>query len=164
MRALALIALLALAGCGGSSTPAPKAPDRIALTSPAFRAGGKIPKRFTCDGAGTSPPLRFDRVPAGSRELVLLMEDPDAPGGTFVHWVVARIPARTIGFPAGHVPPGAAELRRYTGPCPPKGDHPHRYVLTLYALGRRMTLSAGDVPSKLTGALALGRLRASYGR
>lgn len=174
MRGLVFIALLVLAGCGGSSTSAPKAPDRIVVTSPAFRAGGKIPKRFTCDGPGTSPPLRFGRVPVGSRELVLLMEDPDAPGGTFVHWVVARIPGRDVGFGEGRVPPAAVQLRQsfgkrgYGPPCPPKGDRPHRYVLTLYAFARKLSLGAGDSPdqvrSKLQGATALGRLRASYGR
>jgi Raf kinase inhibitor-like YbhB/YbcL family protein len=177
MRRLALIVLAGLAGCGGGGEakgPAPKAPERIALTSPAFRDGGHIPRRFTCDGVGTSPPLRFGHLPPGSRELVLLMEDPDAPGGTFVHWIVAGLPGRTVGFPEGRVPPAAMQLqqsfgkRGYGPPCPPQGNPPHHYEFTLYAFDHKTGLnpadSADQVRSKLAGATARGRLRASYGR
>ena len=176
-RGLVFIVLVALAGCGGGDEvkgPPPKAPEGISVTSPAFRAGGDIPRRFTCDGAGVSPPLRFGNVPAGSRELALLMEDPDAPRGTFVHWIVARIPGRTVGFPEGRVPPAAVQLRQtfgkrgYGGPCPPEDDPPHHYVFTLYAFDRKLSFGSDDSPddvrSKLKDATARGQLRATYGR
>jgi Raf kinase inhibitor-like YbhB/YbcL family protein len=178
-RAAPVLIAVALAGCGGGGNAvqgtAPNAPEKIALSSPAFQEGGTIPKRFTCDGAGTSPPLRWSGVPAGSAELLLLMEDPDAPNGTFVHWIVARIPASARGLPAGRVPPGAVQLQQsfgkssYGGPCPPEDDPPHHYVFSLYSLERKLPVSKADSPeevrSKLKGAAgARGQLKATYGR
>jgi Raf kinase inhibitor-like YbhB/YbcL family protein len=179
-RAAPVLIAVALAGCGGGGGDAvqgtaPNAPAKIALSSPAFREGGTIPKRFTCDGAGMSPPLRWSGVPAGSKELLLLMEDPDAPNGTFVHWIVARIPASARGLPEGGVPAGAVQLQQsfgksgYGGPCPPEDDPPHHYVFSLYSLERKLAVSKADSPeevrSKLKGvAGARGQLKATYGR
>jgi Raf kinase inhibitor-like YbhB/YbcL family protein len=109
----------------------------LALTSPAFAGGGRIPVRYTCDGAGLSPPLRWTAPPRGTRSFTLTVIDPDAPGGRFVHWVAAGIPPSSRGLPAGaHAPREAlnsAGSRGWTGPCPPSGTH--RYVFTLRAVG-----------------------------
>jgi Raf kinase inhibitor-like YbhB/YbcL family protein len=179
MRRFALLATLVLAGCGGagqaSQGTAPVTNDAIALTSPAFRDGGMMPKRFTCDGRQVSPPLRWSGVPPSAKQLLLTMEDPDAPNGTFVHWIVARLPAATRGFAQGRVPAGAVQLqqsfgeRRYGGPCPPEDDPPHHYVLTLYALDHKLALADTDSPDEIRSkvkkaAAASGRLKVSYGR
>lgn len=180
MRRAALVLIaVALAGCGGGGDAvqgtAPGAPEEIALSSPAFQEGGTIPTRFTCDGAGTSPPLSWSGVPGDSKELLLLMEDPDAPNGTFVHWIVARIPARARSLPAGGVPRGAGQLQQsfgkkgYGGPCPPEDDPPHHYVFSLYSLDRKLPLSDADSPEEVRSKLkraagARGQLKATYGR
>ena len=178
-RAALTLALLALAGCGGGGEklqgPAPSAPERIRLTSPAFHEGGTIPERFTCDGKGVSPPLRWSRVPNRAVELALLVQDPDAPGGTFVHWSLLGLSPSLRGLGEGRVPKGAVQTeqsfghRGYGGPCPPEDDPPHRYVFDLYALGRRLGLGGGasleEVRSAIRrAALARGQLTASYGR
>src|SRR5690348_10683860 len=91
-RTACSLALLALvAGCGGGSKAAPAAPAKIVLRSSAFAPGATIPARYTCASVGLSPPLRWSGVPAKTRELALLVEDPDAPGGTFVHWVLFHL-------------------------------------------------------------------------
>ena len=166
-------AALATAGCGGgSSHPASAggfknvAPAAIALRSPAFSSGQPIPRAYTCDGRGISPPLRWSGVPAEAHALVLFMRDIDAPGGNFVHWVVTDIPTDTDSVPAGHAPRGGIQEKNstrsvgYTPPCPPHGDRPHRYVITILALARRPSSRA-----PLTGTgLASGTLVGSYAR
>jgi Raf kinase inhibitor-like YbhB/YbcL family protein len=176
---LALSALgLALAGCGGGdrvSGPPPSAPERITLTSPAFKAGGTIPKRYTCDGRQVSPPLRWKGVPRAARELALLVEDPDAPGGAFVHWVLFKLGPGLRGLAEGKVPNGARQGENsagddgWAGPCPPGGATPHHYQFTLYAL--RTTLDQPDGAGAdavraavAAAALARGRLVGRFGR
>jgi Raf kinase inhibitor-like YbhB/YbcL family protein len=169
----------ALAGaCGGGDKvegPPPPAPERIGLTSPAFGPGEAIPERFTCDGDELSPPLEWSGVPADARSLALLMEDPDAPGGTFVHWTLFAIAPDTAGVREGEPPAGAREGensfgdRGYGGPCPPEGDEPHRYVFVLYALRTAPELDAGaspeDVRDAVAGAaIARGRLVGRFER
>jgi Raf kinase inhibitor-like YbhB/YbcL family protein len=167
------LALATVAGCGGgdsTSGPAPSAPAALRLTSPAFEAGATIPEKFTCSGDEVSPPLRWAAVPSGTRELVLLVEDPDAPGGTFVHWTVAAIAPETRSFPEGSAPAGAIEAAPWRGPCPPEGDDPHRYRFLLYALGKRSTIEAGASPDDVHTAvdrarpLARGVLVGRFGR
>jgi Raf kinase inhibitor-like YbhB/YbcL family protein len=172
-----LLSALALAGCGGNDAqtdtlgePPPTAPESIKLTSPAFGRNDTIPKEFTCDGENSSPPLQWSNVPKESKELALLVEDPDAPSGNFVHWTAYGIdPGSTT------VPDGAEEGENsagrtgYTGPCPPEGDDPHRYVFALYALDEATRLAAGASPDDLRNALdrsaiARGQLIAKYGR
>jgi Raf kinase inhibitor-like YbhB/YbcL family protein len=166
-------ALLALAGCGGSSPKHPaastasaprpaaartvttpirvgSAPESITLSSPAFAPGGTIPATYTCAGRGISPPLRWSGVPAGTRELALELIDPDAPGGPFLHWALAGIPPTVRALAVGEsVPPGAVAGSNsfgklgYGGPCPPPGAKPHRYVFVLLALGSPSGLSRG---------------------
>jgi Raf kinase inhibitor-like YbhB/YbcL family protein len=114
-------------------------------------------------------------VPAGSAELLLLMEDPDAPNGTFVHWIVAHIPPSSKGMPAGHIPAGAVQLQQsfgksaYGGPCPPEDDPPHHYVFSLYSLESKLAVSRADSPEEVRSKLkraarARGQLTATYGR
>jgi Raf kinase inhibitor-like YbhB/YbcL family protein len=173
-RRAALAALAALAGCGGgheaAAPPGASAPDLIRLSSPAFADGAAIPKGNTCDGAGTAPALTWRGVPATAKELVLVVEDPDAPGGTYVHWTAFGIPGAAARLPAG-VPEGAnsAGEAGWTPPCPPEGDTPHRYVFTLFALARASGLKAGAEPAAVraalsSGAVARGRLTGTYGR
>lgn len=141
------------------------------LSSPAFRAGGSIPRLYTCDGRGTSLPLRWSGVPRETKELVLVMRDPDASGGAFVHWAVAGIAPTTTGFPAagvsGQVIPGrsSAGSLGYTPPCPPRGDKAHHYVLTLAALASSSGLRPGFTADQLhTRALGLATLIGTYAR
>jgi Raf kinase inhibitor-like YbhB/YbcL family protein len=176
-RSLGLLLLAALpAGCGGGdkpSEPLPKAAVSITLASPAFRDGGSIPKRFTCDGAGSSPPLRWSGVPARARELALVVEDPDAD--RFVHWTVLGIRADIAGTAEGRAPAGAVETENsfgkpgWGGPCPPKGDDPHRYVFALYATDAPLGLSKDSSPDEVRDgladhALARGTLTGRFGR
>jgi hypothetical protein len=173
----ALVAGAALAGCGGEKVegPPPAAPERIGLESPAFQNGGALPARFGCDGDGISPPLRWASVPKRARELALLVEDPDAPGGTFVHWSVFGLPASVRSFPEGAAPGNALEGENsfgdggYGAPCPPRDDPPQRYVFSLYALERELELEAGAKPVRVReavadAALVRGTLIARYGR
>jgi Raf kinase inhibitor-like YbhB/YbcL family protein len=172
-RGGAALAALLLAGCGGSHEAAAPArddtPATLKLSSPAFADGAAIPKQNSCDGTGTPPPLTWTGVPDNARELVLVVEDPDAPGGTFVHWTAFGIPAQATTVPPD--PAGgenSAGKQGWTPPCPP-GGKPHRYVFTLYALGKPSGLkpgaSAKAVRAVLSGgALARGRLTGTYGR
>jgi Raf kinase inhibitor-like YbhB/YbcL family protein len=129
------------------------------LTSPAFAHGQPIPPRYTCDGDNISPELRWSDVPAGTFTLALTCEDPDAPRGTFTHWVLWNLDPATGGIPAGHVPPGAGQGRNdfghvgYGGPCPPRGHGAHRYIFTLYAVARVITLPGGAAITQLRDAL-----------
>jgi Raf kinase inhibitor-like YbhB/YbcL family protein len=123
------------------------------LTSPAFHQGGAIPKRYTCDGANVSPALRWTAPPAHTASFSLTVFDPDAPGGGFLHWHIARLPAEARGLPAGSHLGGrnGSGADGYTGPCPAAGA-PHHYRFTLRALDR-----AGK-------PLAVARLVGLYGR
>src|SRR5436190_7724179 len=173
---------LAVAGCGSSGgTPGEAGTSEVgttplAVASPSLRNGGVIPKQFTCDGAGTRPTLSWAGVPAKAAEVAILVGDPDAPGGTFVHWTVWGLPPTARGeVTAGALPTGAIEgansARRtgWTPPCPPKGAAPHHYVFGVYALRKRVDLAAGAdparaVPAVRAAAIASGSLTARYGR
>ncbi len=122
---------------------------RMKISSPVFGHKGTIPAKYTCDGANISPALTIEGVPDGARSLVLIVDDPDAPSGTWVHWVVWNIDPKTRQLAEGAV--GAAEegvndfrKRDYGGPCPPSGTH--RYFFKLYALDT--VLHPGDGASK----------------
>jgi hypothetical protein len=169
---------VALSGCGGSaqsrSTGASPPPVRLVgslrLTSPAFTAGAAIPRIYTCDGRDISIPLRFAGIPRATRELVLVMRDPDAPTADFVHWAIAGIAPATRGFAQGGVPglivPGRNSYGSigYRGPCPPPG-RAHHYVLTLSALPTASGLKPGFSADQLrTSALAIATLIGTYGR
>ena len=174
------LCLLAVTGCGGGggervSGPPPAAPAAITLGSADFADGGTIPRRFTCSGAGDTPELHWSGVPSGARELALLVEDPDAPGGTFVHWTLYGLDAGLRALPAAAVPTNATEGANsrgehgWTPPCPPEGDSPHRYVFTLYALRAPSGLEAHAAPEDVrsavaAGATARGQLVGRFGR
>lgn len=118
--------------------------SELQISSPAFDHGGAIPARFTCDGQDISPKLVFGAVPAGTRSLALIVDDPDAPVGTWVHWMVWNIPPQTRESGENSVPAGAVQglndwkRYRYGGPCPPSGTH--CYFFKLYALDTTLTL------------------------
>ena len=151
----------------------------IHLISFAFAEGEAIPARYTCDGEDISPPLRWSDTPAGTRSLALIADDPDAPVGTWTHWVAYAIPPTvgefTAGVPktrvvAGGIRQGVNDFKRtgYGGPCPPRGD-PHRYFFKLYALDRELPLAGGATKQELLNAmkghiLAEGSLMGKYGR
>jgi len=120
--------------------------DGITVTSPAFSDGAPIPTEHTCEGADVSPPLAWTGVPADAGALALVVDDPDAPAGTFTHWVVLDIPVGTDGVDEGSVPPGAqarnsAGHASWFGPCPPRGTH--RYRFAVHALSEPTGLPAG---------------------
>ncbi|KAB2340175.1 YbhB/YbcL family Raf kinase inhibitor-like protein [Actinomadura rudentiformis] len=145
------------------------------LRSAAFHEHTFIPAEYAHDSGDVSPPLEWSGVPEEARELVLVCEDPDAPSGTFVHWLLAGIPPESKGLEAAQPPSGAAEGRNgygslgYGGPHPPVGDEPHRYVFRLSALSEPSGLSSGFTAEDLNAvvkvkAIATGTLVGMYGR
>ena len=153
--------------------------QKIELTSPAFAHGGVIPAKYTCDGEDVSPELNWVGVPEQSRSLVLICDDPDAPIGTWVHWVLFNIPADLTGLPEG-LPAlervldtavhGVNDFGRlgYGGPCPPRGPA-HRYFFRLYALDTKLSLPPGASKKQVLAAaeghiLAEGELMGRYQR
>jgi Raf kinase inhibitor-like YbhB/YbcL family protein len=120
---------------------------KFTLTSSAFTNNAAIPVEYSCRGGGTQPPLAWSHVPKGTKQLALIMEDPDAPSGTFVHWVVAGIKPKPPSIAADSTPTGAvvgdSSIGRpgWVPPCPPSGEH--HYIFTLSALDEKITLPPG---------------------
>lgn len=114
---------------------------QLIITSTAFAQDGAIPKKFTCDGKNVSPPLHINNLPPAAKSLVLIADDPDAPVGTWVHWIMWNIPV-TSDIPEGQAPgtEGLNDFRQhhYGGPCPPSGTH--RYFFKVYALDALLDL------------------------
>ncbi len=153
--------------------------QNISITTEAFKAGGTIPSEYTCDGRNISPSLSWTGIPAGAKSIVLIMDDPDAPRGTFVHWVLYNIPADVQKLSPGvsgnqtladGSRQGMTDFGRtgYGGPCPPPGK-PHRYFFKIYALDTTLDLSSkatkADVERAMKGhVLAQGELMGKYGR
>ncbi len=152
---------------------------KIELKSAAFAEGGMIPKDYTCDGKDISPPLAWAEVPKGTRSIALICDDPDAPMGTFVHWLVYNLPPGTRELPE-NTPhkieldngalQGTNDFKRtgYAGPCPP-GKSVHRFFFKLYALDEKLKLDPGVKKPWLVKAmeghiLAEGTLIGRYGR
>jgi Raf kinase inhibitor-like YbhB/YbcL family protein len=151
----------------------------LKVTSTAFSEGAAIPTKFTCDGEDVSPPLAWSGVPEGTRSVALISDDPDAPGRTWVHWVLYRLQADAAGLPEAvpktdTLPNGARHgttdfgRREYGGPCPPPGS-PHRYFFKVYALDGAVDLepgaTKGDLLSAMDGhTLAQGELMGTYRR
>lgn len=180
---LGLVWLVAIVGCkpevqsvdgpeGGSAV-------QIQMSSAAFKEGGTIPVAYTCDGENVSPPLSWKGVPGGTQSLALIVDDPDAPAGTWVHWVVFNMAPTISALSEGASSSGGRDsfgtagtnsFRKigYGGPCPPRGK-PHRYFFKLYALDEKLGLNAGaakaDVEKAMQGhILAQGQLMGTYGR
>jgi Raf kinase inhibitor-like YbhB/YbcL family protein len=133
------------------------------FSSPDFADGDAVPKRFTCEGDDVSPGLEWGEVPSGTANFALTCEDPDAPGGTFVHWVAWGIDPAPGALPSGAAPPGQGRNDfgglGYGGPCPPPGHGAHRYIFTLYALTEPVSLPEGISISELRSAIE-GKLAA----
>lgn len=126
------------------------------ITSAAFSDNGPIPRQYTCDGADTSPPLAFDGIPPNAKSLALVVDDPDAPGGTFDHWIVWNIPPATTSIAEGKAPQGVNGRNgfgkdAYGGPCPPGGEH--RYQFKLYALDTMLNLPPSSRKGELEKAM-----------
>jgi len=165
-----------LAGCrSAASTPTETAKSEITLivTSPAFSEGETVPAKYTCDGSDLSPQLDWTSVPQGTQSLALIADDPDAPVGTWVHWVLFDLPPDLVSLPEGSSGTGTQGTNSfkkltYGGPCPPKGS-PHRYYFKLYALDTLLDLEEGASKAEVEKAmqghiLAQGQLMGKYGR
>lgn len=153
--------------------------QQLVIFSVAFEPDGDIPVEYTCDGNDRSPPMRWAGVPSQTKTLVLMVDDPDAPVGTWVHWVLFNIPVERVDLPpgisndgvvAGVGMQGMNDFRRmgYGGPCPPPGD-PHRYFFKVYALDTSLDLPPGATKSEVEAAMAghilqEGQLVGLYGR
>jgi len=149
------------------------------LTSSAFKSGDLIPRRYTCAGEDLSPPLHWSVPPAGTHGYVIITDDPDAPVGTWVHWVIYNLPLDLRGLTEGipskdRLPDGALQglndFKRvgYGGPCPPPGK-PHRYYFTLYALDATLNLKPRATKTQVLDAckghvLAEAQLMGQFGR
>jgi Raf kinase inhibitor-like YbhB/YbcL family protein len=125
------------------------------LTSSAFENDGKIPAKYTCDGENINPALKTSGVPPQTKSLVLIMDDPDAPGGTWDHWVVFNIPPTVFEVSEGKEPPGVQGKNSwgktgYGGPCPPSGEH--RYFFRVLALNTTLNLPEGATKNKVLQA------------
>ena len=160
------------------ASPTPLKKAELKVTSKAFQEGGMIPKDYTCDGANVSPPLAWDSAPEGTKSFALIVDDPDAPGKTWVHWVVFNIPSsarelseRVAAGDAINGPgrQGTNDFKKsaYGGPCPPTGAH--RYYFHLYALDTELSLDSSATKDQLLKAmeghaLAEGVLMGKYQR
>lgn len=168
------------AGCHGAPRPEPGAQRApLQLTSIDFPPGGSIPAALTCDGVNRSPSLTWSDPPAGTKSFVLILDDPDAPVGTFVHWVLYNLPPTARSLPPAvpkqnEVAGGGRQGRNdfgdigYGGPCPP-GHMPHHYRFLLYALDTPLSLHAGATKPQVEDALkghilARGRMVGVYSR
>jgi Raf kinase inhibitor-like YbhB/YbcL family protein len=188
-RSLAAVVLLSLAVMACATRPQTTAQSPVAntpkgdkleikLTSAAFKEGGPIPRAYTCDGVNVSPPLEWSGVPKTAKTLAIVCDDPDAPGGTWVHWVLYNLPADNIGL-VENLPAteklaaggfqGTNDFGKigYGGPCPPSGTH--RYFFKIYALDSELPLKAGATKAELMEAMEghvvlQGQLMGTYRR
>ena len=145
----------------------------IQVSSSAFADGEMIPTKYTCDGENLSPPLIWSGIPQGAKSVALIMDDPDAPAGTWVHWVLYDLSADLDGLDEGVRGIGVDGVNSwnntgYGGPCPPAGN-PHRYFFKLYALDTELYLQSGtpkaDIEKAMQGhILAEGQIMGEYGR
>jgi Raf kinase inhibitor-like YbhB/YbcL family protein len=178
---LLLVAIsLLLASCGGDDTETvsgkpPEAGRRLGVSSPHFGHGQQIPIEFTCDSRDVSPQLLWRGVSPDAAEVAILMEDPDAPSGTFVHWTAWGISPKLRGLPDDPDPStfeqgmNSSGETGYRGPCPPEGDKPHRYEFHVYSLREPLGLKDGAEPQTVRQAIAkaaeaAGTVEGVYGR
>lgn len=183
--ALAFAVTLSVVGCATQTPPPAPSPTPVAQTSKsaqlkvisaAFKEGESIPRQYTCQGVNISPPLEWSGVPKAAKSIAIIADDPDAPSGTFTHWVLYNLPADKIGLientpPAETLPGGGMQGENdfhktgYGGPCPPSGTH--RYFFKIYALDSELSLKAGasktDVEQAMQGhIIAQGQLMGRY--
>ena len=149
---------------------------KITVTSTEFTQGGAIPSKYTCDGQNMNPPLSWEGVPAEAKSLVLICDDPDAPKGTWIHWILVNIPSNVRSLPedvelaelgSAHELTTSFGKPGYGGPCPPSGKH--RYYFKLYALDKDLSLSNQSTLEDLHAAMqgyivAEGALMGTYSR
>lgn len=134
--------------------------DKMTMTTTAFSNAGTMPTLYTCDGRDISPDLHWTNVPANAQSLALIISDPDAPGGTFYHWIIYNIPTSTnhVDKAIKQLPEGAITGKndfgntKYNGPCPPKGSS-HTYRITLYALDSALLIQSGSNTSTVVEAI-----------
>jgi Raf kinase inhibitor-like YbhB/YbcL family protein len=170
------LAAVGLAACsaGGGPTVDREVPDMITVTSPAFADGAPIPPRYSCQGQDLAPPLAWSGVPDDAAELALVVDDPDAPRGTYLHWVLFGLDPGLSELAEGRLPAGARQGRNsagkaaYSGPCPPAGPA-HHYRFTVYALGARLAVPDGGgldeaIEAIERDAVARGRLTGTFAR
>jgi len=173
------LVVLLLAGCESREQPLKEGEMVLTVSSKVFQEGGKIPAKYTCDGQDVSPPLAWSEPPVGTESFALIMNDPDAPGGVFTHWVLFNIPSDNRQLPEAvptqaKLPSGALQGKNnfgrigYGGPCPPPG-RPHRYQFIIYALDQPLDLTAGASEKQVLDAmerhiLAQGQLTGTYQR
>jgi len=172
---LVLLVILMLAGCKNQARIDSEggAVDMSIQVTSIFNDGDMIPQVYTCDGGNVSPPLSWTGIPGNTTSLALIMDDPDAPGGTWVHWVLYNLPPDLSGIEQGKSGGGTVginDFKRlgYGGPCPPKGTT-HRYYMRVYALDMMLDLKSGatkaQVESLMRGhILAQGQLVGKFGR
>ncbi|HXT64836.1 MAG TPA: YbhB/YbcL family Raf kinase inhibitor-like protein [Pyrinomonadaceae bacterium] len=171
-EAVAALIVLAFIGCTSRQqqaaqpqvTPAtqPQQKSELKLTSTAFKEGEPIPRGYTCDGANVSPPLEWTGVPKSAKTIAIIADDPDAPSGTWVHWVLYNLSAEGLGLientPATETLTGGGVQGKndfgkigYGGPCPPSGTH--RYFFKFYALDSGLSLQAGATKAEIEQAM-----------
>ena len=180
--------LLLMIGCARQAPPSTKplenvnlpqtSPSAMQVTSTAIKEGQPIPRQYTCDGVNISPPLEWKGTPKSARTIAIIADDPDAPSGTWVHWVVYNLPAENIGL-VENLPPtedvkaggfqGKNDFQKigYGGPCPPSGAH--RYFFKVYALDTELPLKGGATKAEVEKAMqghivAQGQLMGTYQR
>ena len=152
------------------STPGPTS---LKVTSSAFSDGGKIPKKYACDDSNVSPPLRIENLPKAVKSLALIVDDPDAPGRTWTHWLLWNIDPKATEIRENSVPQNAVQgtsdfgSARYGGPCPPSGSH--RYYFKAYALDTVLSLPSSATKAAVEKAMAghvvaKGSLMGTYSR
>ena len=177
--ASAMLVMSFASACHGEPGTPPPNGLGFTLTTSAFRSGDAIPVKFTCQGQNSSPALRWTEPPAGTKSFALIVDDPDAPGGTWVHWVVFDLPATARQLPeavakVAEIQAGGKQGSNdfpevgYGGPCPPSGK-PHRYFFKIYALNTLLGLRPGatkrDVERAMQGhILAQAQLVGLFGR
>ncbi len=156
LRALVIGGLIAV---GIAAAPGANAAE-FAVSSPAFVNNTPIPAEYSCNGRNVPPPLRWENVPGGTESLALVVDDPDAIGGLYVHWVVTGIPSATTEIVDGALPAGAVVSANsggkaaYLGPCPPAGTGAHHYRFQLYALSKPLTLAPTTPARQATQSIA----------
>ena len=165
ISSLLLVPLALLSGGRTAAQTSPKGASNMtfAIESFDFANGGDIPRSLTCEGEDRSPALSWSGAPEATKTFALIADDPDAPAGTWVHWVIFNIPAKTQSLPAGvekkerlanGTKQGRNDFRKigYNGPCPPPGK-PHRYFFKLYALKSELALPAGASKAEVERAM-----------